>query len=123
MKVYRDANGYYLGGFDDDVPPGAIEVSYAPNSALAQWVNGAWVEPPEAPSPTTIFSTILALIDHPAMCWQAFAWLSILQLDNTSAQDMITEWVTLKQRAPAWFTADVETALEGWANTLGLPLD
>ena len=46
MKYYVDDKGVYLGGWDANPPPGAIEVPSAPDDALQPWIGGKWGKVP-----------------------------------------------------------------------------
>jgi len=49
MKYYVSNDGRYLGGWDTNPPPGAIEVPSAPADARQLWLGDSWGEVPSAP--------------------------------------------------------------------------
>lgn len=45
MNYFIDEKGRFLGGFEAEIPEGAIEVPNAPPSGDFRYENGAWVAP------------------------------------------------------------------------------
>jgi len=43
MKYYKDIDGNYLGGWDDNPPSSAIETNAPPSDARMVYLSGSWV--------------------------------------------------------------------------------
>lgn len=101
MKFYVDAQGNYLGGWDENPPAGAIEVPFPPLSARDVWDGQAWQESPaevrrarlQANNAAYSAATVAITADYPQLEKDTWPTQS-LEVDAWLADaDALTPWI------------------------------